>query len=240
MLTAARARAALRGRLARIPFRARLAAAFGGLFLLAGAGLLGLVVLLARRGITQRLDAIEVSGGDAQPGDGQSMSPTEPSPSAASTAPDAGVTVPSGDGIALRKVVLNAAQSVSDTAVQQIVLWSGIGLLIMTALSALLGWWLAGRALRPVAAVTDAARSISEQNLHERLRLTDPDDELHRLADTFDTMLDRLEKSFDSQRRFVANASHELRTRSPCSAPCSKSASPTRCRPVSPTYAKTS
>ncbi len=181
MLSPARLRTAVRGHLARIPFRARLAAAFGGLFLLAGAGLLGLVTVLARRGIVQRLEAIEVM-------------PT------------------ADDGIALRKIDLNAAQTVSDTAIQQIQLWSGIGLLLMTGLSALLGWWLAGRALRPVAAVTDAARRIGEQNLHERIRLTGPDDELHRLADTFDTMLDRLEKSFDSQRRFVANASHELRT----------------------------
>jgi signal transduction histidine kinase len=82
----------------------------------------------------------------------------------------------------------------------------------MALLAGQLGWWLAGRALRPVASMTAAARRISDQNLHQRLALTGPDDELHRLADTFDTMLDRLEKAFESQRRFVANASHELKT----------------------------
>ncbi|GII92286.1 hypothetical protein Ssi02_25170 [Sinosporangium siamense] len=55
---------------------------------------------------------------------------------------------------------------------------------------------MAGRALRPVAAVTDTARRISDMNLDERLALTGPDDELHRLADTFDTMLDRLQRAF--------------------------------------------
>jgi len=92
------------------------------------------------------------------------------------------------------------------------VLWSGVGLVVMALFAGVLGRRLAGRALRPVAAITGAARQISEENLHQRLSLTGPDDELHRLADTFDTMLDRLEKSFESQRRFVANASHELKT----------------------------
>lgn len=103
-------------------------------------------------------------------------------------------------------------RAVQDTALRQMVLWSAVGLLVMALLAGFLGWWLAGRALRPVASMTEAARRISEQNLHQRLALTGPDDELHRLADTFDTMLDRLEKSFESQRRFVANASHELKT----------------------------
>lgn len=116
-----------------------------------------------------------------------------------------------GDSIAVR-LVDRTVSAVQEAALDQMLLWSGIGLLLIALLAAVMGWWLAGRALRPVVAVTDAARRISEQNLHERLALTGPDDELHRLADTFDTMLDRLEKSFESQRRFVANASHELRT----------------------------
>jgi signal transduction histidine kinase len=56
------------------------------------------------------------------------------------------------------------------------------------------------------------ARGISERNLHERLSLEGPDDELKELAETFDGLLGRLESAFESQRRFVANASHELRT----------------------------
>jgi signal transduction histidine kinase len=75
-----------------------------------------------------------------------------------------------------------------------------------------LGWIVAGRALRPVHAITAAARRASEENLGERIALAGPPDELTELADTFDAMLGRLDAAFASQRRFVANASHELRT----------------------------
>jgi signal transduction histidine kinase len=74
------------------------------------------------------------------------------------------------------------------------------------------GWWMAGRALRPIHDITGAARRVAGRNLHERIALQGPRDELKELADTFDAMLERLDASFDSQRRFVANASHELRT----------------------------
>ncbi len=60
--------------------------------------------------------------------------------------------------------------------------------------------------------MTAAARRISEDNLHERLAFTGPDDELKELGDTIDGLLARLEGAFAPQRRFVANASHELRT----------------------------
>jgi hypothetical protein len=70
----------------------------------------------------------------------------------------------------------------------------------------------AGRFLRPLRTITAATREISATNLHERLNLSGPDDELKELADTFDELLDRLERSFAFERQFVANASHELRT----------------------------
>lgn len=57
-----------------------------------------------------------------------------------------------------------------------------------------------------------ATRRISEENLHQRLALPGPRDELTELADTIDGLLERLEAAFEAQRRFVANASHELRT----------------------------
>lgn len=74
------------------------------------------------------------------------------------------------------------------------------------------GWWMAGRALRPLHRITATARRVADRNLHERIALDGPDDEIKDLADTFDGMLERLDRSFDGQRRFVANASHELRT----------------------------
>ncbi|MFI6797120.1 sensor histidine kinase [Streptosporangium canum] len=66
--------------------------------------------------------------------------------------------------------------------------------------------------LRPVHRITATARRLSVSNLHERIALAGPKDELKELADTFDAMLDRLERSVEGQRRFIANASHELRT----------------------------
>jgi signal transduction histidine kinase len=101
-------------------------------------------------------------------------------------------------------------QRVAD--MHQLLASSGIALLITTMLSIALGWLVAGRALRPLRTMTAAAQRISEQNLHERLAVAGPDDELKRLGDTIDDLLGRLEAAFDAQRRFVANASHELRT----------------------------
>jgi signal transduction histidine kinase len=83
---------------------------------------------------------------------------------------------------------------------------------LTTLLSALLGWLVAGRALRPLKQITATARRVSDENLHERIALEGPQDELRELADTFDTMLSRLDAAFASQRGFIANASHELRT----------------------------
>ena len=91
---------------------------------------------------------------------------------------------------------------------------SCIVLVAMIGVSVLLGWLVAGRVLRPLRVMTTTTRQISERNLHERLALAGPDDELKGLGDTIDGLLARLEAAFGSQRRFVANASHELRPRS--------------------------
>ncbi len=80
------------------------------------------------------------------------------------------------------------------------------------ALTAFGGWFLADRALRPIDTITRQAQRISEQDLHRRLNLDLPDDEVGRLARTFDAMLARLDAAFQRQRQFTADASHELRT----------------------------
>src|SRR5262249_29735351 len=85
-------------------------------------------------------------------------------------------------------------------------------LTVLVPLTALVGWVLAGRALRPVARITESARRASETRLSERLALRGPRDEITELGDTFDAVLDRLGHAVDAQRRFTADASHELRT----------------------------
>ncbi|GAB4112568.1 MAG: ATP-binding protein [Roseiflexaceae bacterium] len=97
-------------------------------------------------------------------------------------------------------------------SLRELMLQSSIALMIISALVVYFSWFLAGKVLRPVQEITMVARNLSEQRLHERINLSGPNDELKRLADTFDTMLDRLEQAFASERRFASNASHELRT----------------------------
>ena len=91
-------------------------------------------------------------------------------------------------------------------------LYSGIALAFMAVVSSVLGWVMAGRVLAPLRTMTATAERISDTNLHERLAMPGPKDELRLLADTIDRLLARLETAFEAQRRFVANASHELRT----------------------------
>jgi heavy metal sensor kinase len=79
-------------------------------------------------------------------------------------------------------------------------------------LAGLGGYFLARRSLAPVAAMGKQAERIGAANLHERLAVHDANDELGSLARTFNDLLDRLDQSFERQRRFISDASHELRT----------------------------
>jgi signal transduction histidine kinase len=103
-------------------------------------------------------------------------------------------------------------ETVRQRALDSLLTFSLVGLGVMTVVSGGLGWYVSGRVLRPVRAITETARRASDQHLGERLALTGAQDELKELADTFDEMLERLDQAFAAQRRFVANASHELRT----------------------------
>jgi two-component system, OmpR family, sensor kinase len=88
----------------------------------------------------------------------------------------------------------------------------GIGGIIALLVIACAGWLLAGAILRPVEAMQREAEAITSSDLGRRLSLPPADDEISRLGQTLNSMLDRIEASFVRERRFVDNASHELRT----------------------------
>jgi signal transduction histidine kinase len=186
----------LRERLPKRSVRLRLTLLYGTLFLVSGAALLAINYILVSRQYTSSF-FISTAGG--QTGVTATTDPTFPFP------------VPIGPDITKQDVIAGA-QNASTAALHQLLLQSGIALAIMAVASIWLGWLIAGRALRPLRTITNAARDISASNLHRRLALAGPDDEVRQLANTFDDLLGRLEASFDAQRQFVANASHELRT----------------------------
>ncbi len=108
-------------------------------------------------------------------------------------------------------VVVQSMQSVRYTLrrLSFQLLW---GLPVALGLAAIGGYFLAGRALSPIDKITWTARSINASDLNRRIAYTGADDELGRLATTFDEMLDRLQAAFETERRFTADAAHELRT----------------------------
>ena len=94
----------------------------------------------------------------------------------------------------------------------EVLRYSAVALVVIAGLSVVLGWLLAGRALRPIEVITSAARTMSADSLTDRPRVPAAYREFTELADTLDGLLQRLHESFTAQRQFVANASHELRT----------------------------
>lgn len=126
------------------------------------------------------------------------------------------VALESGELVAipeLTQLEVRAIESVFREAVLgEVGRFSVIGLVALFFLSLAVGWIMSGRVLRPIEEITDLARRIQAFDLSGRIALVGPDDELKRLADTFDRMLDRLDRAFSSQRRFLADTSHDLRT----------------------------
>jgi signal transduction histidine kinase len=100
-----------------------------------------------------------------------------------------------------------ASDALDEVAFQYFIAFAGV-----LVLAAVLGWVASGRMLAPLKRITGTAQRVSEEHLDERIPVDGPDDELRELSETLNEMLDRLAESFDTQRRFVANASHELRS----------------------------
>ena len=107
--------------------------------------------------------------------------------------------------------VVTAALGREREEVEDAVRLAAIVLLSVLLIASALAWVVAGRVLAPLRVLTDTARSISESDLTRRIPASGTD-ELAELGRTFNAMLDRLEAAFDSQRAFVSDASHELRT----------------------------
>ena len=186
--------------------RLRLTLLYGALFLLAGAGLLTITLLLVRANfrvpVTLTVADPSAAGQVVLVGPG-----VLPAPAPGDVTFQRSVATPAGTD-----VLLAYQRQIEAAAFRALMLRSGIALALMAVVSVALGWLMAGRVLRPLTEITGTARRLSAGSLHERIALGGPHDELRALADTIDGMLARLEGAFASQRRFVANASHELRT----------------------------
>jgi len=179
--------------------RVRLTVVYGGLFFLAGAVLLLATYLLVK----QSLDARGMRFNQ---------------PAAVERIPE--VIRARFDPEALARVLedieRDQRQFRSDT-LNAVLTRGSMALGFLGVVAVAFGWLVADRVLRPLHLITETAGRIAGagpagRGLHERIALAGPRDEITKLADTFDSMLERLDRSFDGQRRFVANASHELRT----------------------------
>jgi two-component system sensor histidine kinase VanS len=177
----------------RLTFRSRLTLTFTVLLALAGI-LMVIIVNLFMRTVPTYFDA------NGQPAEVVALRPTL-SPSAA----------PSGTASQTASTVSIALRSPSDI-LNTTLLVSVLVLVALVVAGALISWLVAGRMLRPLQAVNRAATLAGTGSFDHRVGLTGPQDELRDLSDTFDDMLDRLDRSFSATNRFAANASHELRT----------------------------
>jgi len=113
-----------------------------------------------------------------------------------------------------RDIVIGAARSLQsqDTTLREARYALGIGIPLMLLVATAGGSLLARKSLEPVSAIAEQAARISATSLHERVAVPNPQDELGRLAAVLNDLLERLDKSFEEQRRLMADASHELRT----------------------------
>lgn len=183
--------------------RLRLTLIYGGLFVAGALVVLGLTWLLLRERLNTQTSTFSVSAGEPDPRTGRPVL--------------AYADGRSLDGTNLSAYLAERQEQLRRTALSSLLTQGGLVLAGVGTVAFGLGWLIAGRTLAPLRRVTDTARRIVaapevDHGLRERIALAGPADEVKDLADAFDSMLDRLDRSFDSQRRFVANASHELRT----------------------------
>ncbi|MFG2628783.1 sensor histidine kinase [Streptomyces sp. NPDC048473] len=173
--------------------RIRLTLLYGGMFLIAGILLLSIIYMLAAQAlhVGSELPFKIVSG----------QVTSDVCNFNEKSTPDA-------FNAAMNSCVNHQRQRALDTLLNR----SLLALVGLSVIAFAFGYAMAGRVLSPLGRITRTARRVAGTDLSRRIELDGPDDELKELADTFDDMLDRLERAFTAQQRFVGNASHELRT----------------------------
>ncbi|WP_326657389.1 sensor histidine kinase [Streptomyces sp. NBC_00385] len=173
--------------------RIRLTLLYGGMFLIAGILLLSIIYMLAAQAlhVGSELPFKIVSG------------------KVTSEICNLPENAPADDfNAAVNTCVNHQRQQALDTLLNR----SLLALVGLSVIAFAFGYAMAGRVLSPLGRITRIARRVAGTDLSRRIELDGPDDELKELADTFDDMLERLERAFTAQQRFVGNASHELRT----------------------------
>ena len=195
----------------RLSARARLTLTFTGLLFVVGAAIVTSVVVVMRYLPRYAITAVVGPSVDMRPSEVTAPTPA-PTSERVPVAPDAtGLT----DTLISDSLTINGEGDL----LRVLLTTSLVVFVVVLALGAWLSWVLAGRLLRPLDHLADAAREAELGQTsrrptleHDRLALAGPHDEFHRLASAFDDMLERLDGSYRAQQRFAANASHELRT----------------------------
>ncbi|MFF0201992.1 sensor histidine kinase [Streptomyces sp. NPDC005017] len=178
--------------------RIRLTLLYGGMFLIAGIMLLSIIYLLAAQALNSGNEPLfKIVGGKA-------IEVTSDSCPAINT-----------DNLpltAFNEAISECTDHQRRDALDNLLSRSLLALLGLAVIAFAFGYAMAGRVLSPLGRITRTARQVAGSDLSRRIELDGPDDELKELADTFDDMLERLQRAFTAQQRFVGNASHELRT----------------------------
>lgn len=188
-------------------FRARLAALIAGVFIVGGAVLLLVQYLLVGQLFSMGVHSLSTTCTESTIDEIAVVSCEDGN---ASAIVGASGTLSAEDGIV--SLIVQQGSLLSQEVLSGLLLWSVVVLAVFAVLAVLAAWWLSKRSLGRIAQITGTTREITRDDLHRRLALPGPDDEVKELGDTIDDMLDRLEDAFTRQERFIAGASHELRT----------------------------
>ncbi|WP_103534020.1 cell wall metabolism sensor histidine kinase WalK [Streptomyces sp. SM11] len=176
--------------------RIRLTLLYGGMFLIAGIVLLSIIYMLAAQALHDAGSvAFRVAGTNVQ--------------ITSDTCPQLGAALNNDQ---LNEAIKDCTSAQRQHALDSLLNRALLALVGLSVIAFAFGYAMAGRVLSPLGRITRTARRVAGTDLTRRIELDGPDDELKELADTFDDMLDRLERAFTAQQRFVGNASHELRT----------------------------